>query len=139
MTDQPPILLVTRTLPEAVEDDLQLYFEPRLNGDDAPYEEDEIADFAADAAGMVVSPTDPITAQVIENLDETVRVIATFSVATDHMDLSAAKARGIVVTHIPRDIPGRDGDASWSEAAGRSLIDNLRAFFDGREPADRVV
>ncbi|GAB6051670.1 D-glycerate dehydrogenase [Magnetospira thiophila] len=101
MSDHPPVLLVTRTLPKPIEEQLQMWFEPRLNGDDAPYEPDEIPDFAADAAGIVVTPTDRINAEVIAALDDTVRIIATFSVGFEHIDLAAAQARGIVVTHTP--------------------------------------
>lgn len=126
MSDRTPVLLVTRTLPEAVEDLLRVRFDPRLNGDDAPYEPDEIADFAFDADGIVVAATDRIDAGVIADLDDTVGLIATFSPGHGHIDLAAARGRGIAVTVTPG-------------LSGQRLMDNLTAFFSGRTPPDRVA
>lgn len=50
---------------------------------------------------MLVCSTDGVSAAVIDALPDSVRVIATFSVGYEHIDLAAAKRRGIVVANTP--------------------------------------
>ncbi|MCC2112304.1 MAG: D-glycerate dehydrogenase [Hyphomicrobiales bacterium] len=96
-----PTILVTRKLPDAVEARLRRDFAPRLNPEDKVFSSDELIDRAAGADGLLVCPTDKLTAAVIERLPETVRIVASFSVGYDHVDIAAAKARGLVVTNTP--------------------------------------
>ncbi|MBX6320921.1 MAG: D-glycerate dehydrogenase [Rhodospirillaceae bacterium] len=98
---QKPAVFVTRKLPEAVTERLTRSYEARLNPDDRPYSADEIVSGAAGAAAMIVTPSDKLRAEVIGRLPQSVRIVATFSVGFEHIDLAAAKARGIVVTNTP--------------------------------------
>ncbi|MCA8900577.1 MAG: D-glycerate dehydrogenase [Hyphomonas sp.] len=50
---------------------------------------------------LIVSPGDPVNAALIAELPESVRVISSYSVGLDHVDLAAAEARGITVTNTP--------------------------------------
>jgi lactate dehydrogenase-like 2-hydroxyacid dehydrogenase len=95
------IVLVTRRLPEAVEDRLRRDYAPRLNPDDRPYSADELVERSADASAILTCATDAWPATVIERLPESVRAIATFSAGHEHIDLAAARARGITVTNTP--------------------------------------
>lgn len=52
-------------------------------------------------AGLVVRPGDPIDAAFIDRLPESVKVIASYSVGLDHVDVRAARARGIVIGNTP--------------------------------------
>jgi lactate dehydrogenase-like 2-hydroxyacid dehydrogenase len=96
-----PVVLVTRKLPEAVEERLRRDYTPRLNPDDRPYGAEELIERAADADAILTCATDPWSTAVIERLPDSVRVIATFSAGFEHIDLAAASARGIVVTNTP--------------------------------------
>jgi lactate dehydrogenase-like 2-hydroxyacid dehydrogenase len=92
-------LLVTRRLPPAVEARAARDWTARLNPDDVP-----IADLAAAAAGadaILCAPGDRLDADTIGRLPGSVRAIATFSVGTDHIDLAAARARGVPVGNTP--------------------------------------
>ena len=53
------------------------------------------------AEALLFTNTLPLTAEVIAQLPDTVRVGATSSVGYDHIDVAAAKARGIMVTNTP--------------------------------------
>lgn len=53
------------------------------------------------AEALLFTNTLPLTAAVIAQLPDSVRVGATSSVGYDHIDLAAAKARGIMVTNTP--------------------------------------
>jgi glyoxylate reductase len=50
---------------------------------------------------LLVCPTDRVSAEVIEQLPDSIVAIATFSVGYDHVDLAAATKRGITVTNTP--------------------------------------
>ncbi len=96
-----PVVLVTRKLPDSVEDRLRRDYTPRLNPDDALYSGDEIIERAQGADAILPCHTEKFTAAVIARLPESVRVIANFSVGYDHVDTAAAKARGLIVTNTP--------------------------------------
>jgi lactate dehydrogenase-like 2-hydroxyacid dehydrogenase len=96
-----PVVLVTRKLPDAVEDRLRRDYDPILNPQDALYSSDEIIDRAKGADAILPCHTEQFTADVIARLPESVRVIANNSVGYDHVDTEAAIARGLVVTNTP--------------------------------------
>lgn len=96
-----PVVLVTRKLPDSVEDRLRRDYAPILNPDDVLYSSDEIIERARGAAAIMPCHTERFSAAVIGRLPESVRVIANFSVGYDHVDTAAAKARGIIVTNTP--------------------------------------
>jgi lactate dehydrogenase-like 2-hydroxyacid dehydrogenase len=95
------VVLVGRKLPEAVEARLARDYRPRLNPDDRLYTSDELIAAAEGAAAIVPCHTEHLTAEVIAKLPESVRAICNYSVGVDHVDLAAAKARGIIVTNTP--------------------------------------
>jgi lactate dehydrogenase-like 2-hydroxyacid dehydrogenase len=96
-----PAVLVTRKLPEAVEERLRRDYEPILNPDDELYDGDRIIKEAAVADAILPCHTEKFPADVIERLPERVKIIANFSVGYDHVDVAAAKKRGLVVTNTP--------------------------------------
>jgi lactate dehydrogenase-like 2-hydroxyacid dehydrogenase len=96
-----PVVLVTRKLPDAVEDRLRREFAPLLNPDDRRYGPDELIERSAGAAAILTCSTEAWPALQIERLPAGVRAIATFSVGADHIDVAAARARGITVTNTP--------------------------------------
>ena len=100
MTDK-PIVLVGRKLPDAVEARLARDYRPRLNPDDRLYTSDELIALAEGAAAILPCHTEHLTAEVIARLPDSVGAICNYSVGVDHVDLAAAKARGIVVTNTP--------------------------------------
>jgi lactate dehydrogenase-like 2-hydroxyacid dehydrogenase len=100
-----PVLLLTRKLPPAVEARALRDYDAHLNADDAPWSRDgaEIARRAAalKADAILCAAGDPFNAATFAALPDHVRMVATFSVGLDHIDLAAAKARGIVVANTP--------------------------------------
>ncbi|HYH20753.1 MAG TPA: D-glycerate dehydrogenase [Azospirillum sp.] len=96
-----PVLLVTRRLPDAVEARAARAYDVRLNPNDTPQTARTLVERAAGADGILCCAADRLSAEVIGALPDTVRVLATFSVGTDHIDLAAARARGLLVTNTP--------------------------------------
>jgi lactate dehydrogenase-like 2-hydroxyacid dehydrogenase len=95
------VVLVTRKLPDAVENRLRRDYQARLNPDDRLYSSDELIRGAAGADAILPCHTERLSAEVIARLPDSIRIIANFSVGFDHVDTQAAKARGIVVTNTP--------------------------------------
>lgn len=96
-----PVVLVTRKLPDSVEDRLRRDYTPILNPNDVLYSGDEIIERAKGADAIMPCHTEKFSAAVIARLPASVRVIANFSVGYDHVDTEAAKARGLIVTNTP--------------------------------------
>ncbi|MGB6086286.1 2-hydroxyacid dehydrogenase [Parvibaculum sp.] len=96
-----PRLFVTRKLPPAVEARAARDYEAIFNTNDGLPAADEILKGAEGKDGLLVTVTDRVNADLIRALPESVRIIATFSVGYDHIDVAAAKARGIIVTNTP--------------------------------------
>jgi lactate dehydrogenase-like 2-hydroxyacid dehydrogenase len=98
---QKPVVLVTRKLPAKVEARLGRDYRPRLNPDDRLYSTDELIENAKGAQAILPCHTEHFSAAVIERLPDEVKIIANFSVGFDHVDLAAAKKKGVVVTNTP--------------------------------------
>ncbi|MCK4707115.1 MAG: D-glycerate dehydrogenase, partial [Gammaproteobacteria bacterium] len=120
------VVLVTRKLPQNVEERLARDYDARLNGDDRVYTSNELIQLAAGADAIIPCHTEKLTAKVIECLPESVRAICSFSVGYDHIDLDAAKARGIIVTNTPDVL----SDAT-AEIAMLLLLGAARRAYEG--------
>ena len=96
-----PKICVTRKLPGAVESRISAQFDALLNPDDHLVTAEEVLEKAKVCDALLVTPAEKFTAPLIARLPESVRMIATFSVGYDHLDLRAARARGLVVTNTP--------------------------------------
>ncbi len=96
-----PTILVTRKLPPRVEQRLVMDYEVRLNANDRLYGTEELLALADGAAAMVPCHTEKLTEAVIGRLPDSVRILSSFSVGLDHIDLGAAQKRGLVVTNTP--------------------------------------
>ena len=64
-------------------------------------------------AGLLVSVQNRLDAQTIAALPESLRILATVSVGTDHIDLEAAARRGLLVTNTPGVLDACNADLTW--------------------------
>ncbi len=94
-------ILVTRKLPEAVEARLKRDYRVHLNPEDVLYPARKLLALSRNADAILACHTEHFDAEVIAQLPERVRAIANFSVGVDHVDLEAARARGLIVTNTP--------------------------------------
>ena len=95
------VVLVTRKLPQAVEERLARDYEARFNSEDRVYTSDELINLATGADAIIPCHTERLNAEVIAQLPDSIRAICSFSVGYDHIDLAAARQRGITVTNTP--------------------------------------
>jgi lactate dehydrogenase-like 2-hydroxyacid dehydrogenase len=96
-----PVVLVTRKLPPKVEDRLRHDYEARLNPDDRLYSKDELIAQAQGAQAILPCHTEHFSADVFQQLPAEVKIIANFSVGFDHVDVEAARKKGVIVTNTP--------------------------------------
>ena len=96
-----PIILVTRKLPDSVEQKLAQHFTTILNPDDRLYSTAELLQLAENADAILPCHTEKFSAETIAQLPARVKAIANFSVGVDHVDLDAARQKQVVVTNTP--------------------------------------
>lgn len=103
MTDKElkPVLLVTRRLTDAVEARARRDYAAVLNPEDQVMGRDELIARCREADAVLPCHSEIFSAEVIAALPERLRIIANHSVGVDHVDLAAARAKGIVVTNTP--------------------------------------
>jgi lactate dehydrogenase-like 2-hydroxyacid dehydrogenase len=105
-----PTVVVTRRLPEPVEIRLRELFDARLNVEDTPLAAAALADAVRSADALIPTVTDRLTARVLGAEPRRARIVANFGVGYNHIDVAAARARGIVVTNTPEVLTGDTAD-----------------------------
>lgn len=96
-----PTVIVTRRLPPAVEARMAELFNTRFNADDKPMSRDALAGAMAQCDVLVPTVTDHIDAALIAAAPERLQLIASFGSGVDHIDLTAARQKGVIVTNTP--------------------------------------
>jgi lactate dehydrogenase-like 2-hydroxyacid dehydrogenase len=96
-----PTVLVTRRLPTLVEEDLSRDFEARLNRDDRPLGSAGLQEALRSADALLCTVTDRLTSEVLSAEPLRARLLANFGVGFNHIDLEAARSRGLAVSNTP--------------------------------------
>src|SRR5436309_6017157 len=96
-----PLVVVTRKLPDVVETRMCELFDTRLNVNDAPMSQTELAEAMRKADVLVPTVTDRIDAGLIGQAGEQMQLIANFGNGVDNIDVTSALRRGITVTNTP--------------------------------------
>jgi len=99
--DHTPKVVVTRHLMPAVEARMSELFDAVLNKDDRPLSRDQLIEAMQDCDVIVPTVTDRIDGDMIAQVGDRLKMIASFGAGTEHIDLAAAAARKIVVTNTP--------------------------------------
>src|SRR6202163_2646549 len=100
-TRKKPLVVVTRKLPDGVETRMRELFDTRLNLDDKPMSQAELAEAAKLADVLVPTVTDRIDVSVLSHSGEKLKLIANFGNGVDNIDVVAAFQRGITITNTP--------------------------------------
>ena len=96
-----PRVVVTRKWPEAVENEMRELFDVTLNEDDHKMSVEELHEALKTADALCPTVSDSINAEVLNVEGKTVKVIGSYGVGFNHIDLDAAKANDLVVTNTP--------------------------------------
>ena len=96
-----PSIILTRQLPETVETRMRELFNATLNETDEAMDREALKEAVRRADVLVPTVTDVIDADIIEAAGPQLKLIASFGVGVDHIDLVAAHQKGITVTNTP--------------------------------------
>ena len=134
MAPQKPVVVVSRKLPEVVETRLMELFDTRLNRDDKPMNAAELKSALKHADVFVPTVTDRITREVLAEAGGQCRLIASFGTGVDHIDLAAARERGIAVTNTPGVLTEDTADMTMALvlAVSRRLCEGERLVRTGK-------
>ncbi len=99
--DPRPVVVVTRRLPQAAEDEIARHVDPRFNTLDDPLDPEQLRSAMREADAVLCTVTDRIDRDVLHVDGRRARVVANFGVGVNNIDLDAAREAGIVVTNTP--------------------------------------
>ena len=94
-------VVVTRGLPQVVETRLKELFDVELRDPDSPMTREELAEAMGRCDVLVPTITDKIDAGLIGQAGPWLKLIANYGAGVDHIDVSTARARGILVSNTP--------------------------------------
>jgi glyoxylate reductase len=128
-----PLVIVTRKLPEAIETRMMELFDTRLNADDTPFTQGQLIDAVRQADVLVPTVTDRIDGGILAHANPNMRLVASFGAGVDHIDLSAARQRGITVTNTPGVLTDDTADITLALilAVPRRIIEGEHALRSG--------
>ena len=94
-------VVVTRRLPEPVETRMKELFDVELRDPDLPMSREELGLAMQRADVLVPTITDQIDAGLLAQSGDRLKLIANYGSGVDHIDVSTARQRGILVSNTP--------------------------------------
>ncbi|MGP3695876.1 2-hydroxyacid dehydrogenase [Rhodobacter sp. NSM] len=94
-------VVVTRRLPDVVETRLKELFNVQLRDPDTQMSRDELAEAMTRTDVLVPGLTDVIDANMLAQAGPRLKLIANYGAGVDHIDVSSARQRGILVSNTP--------------------------------------
>ena len=107
-------IILTRRLPDTVETRMRELFNATLNQTDQPFTQEQLVQAVKTADVLVPTVTDSLSASVIEQAGPQLRLIASFGTGVDHIDVKAAREKGITVTNTPGVLSEDTADVAMS-------------------------
>ena len=128
-----PSVILTRKLPEDIETRMRELFNTTLNENDKPFSKVQLMDALNKAEVLVPTVTDKIDEELIKSSGENLKLIASFGTGVDHIDLRAAKKKGILVTNTPGVLTEDTADVVMSLilAVPRRIVEGDKKTRDG--------
>src|SRR5207244_7082155 len=96
-----PILVVTSRYTKEIEERISRDYEARRNPNQFPFSQQNLLSAAEGADALFVTPADRLDSGFFQEVSPTVKIIATYSVGFEHIDLEAAARRKIAVAYTP--------------------------------------
>jgi glyoxylate reductase len=94
-------VVVTRRLPDTVETRMKELFDVTLREEDSLMSRDALAAAMATADVIVTSLADRLDAALLAQAGERLKLIANYGAGVDHIDVTTARQRGILVSNTP--------------------------------------
>jgi lactate dehydrogenase-like 2-hydroxyacid dehydrogenase len=96
-----PILVVTTRYTKDVEDRIDRDYNARRNPNQFPFSQQQLLSATEGADALFITPADRLDSGFVQKVSPTVKIIATYSVGFEHIDLEAAARRNIPVAYTP--------------------------------------
>lgn len=122
-------ILFTRDIHESVQNDLKKRYDTTIYTGKTPMPRKSLISKISDADGLVCFPYDVIDRKVIDAADN-LKVISTYSVGYDHIDVAYAKSKGIKIGYTPYVLTNATADLAIA-----LMLDVLRRVTEG----DRMI
>lgn len=138
-----PKLLVTAALLDQAIASYKHHFEV-VHDSSRRYSASDIVQQSGGAVALLVMATDRIDSILIRRLPDSVKVIATYSIGTEHIDLQAAKECGIAVVNAPDTLSESCADIAFllMLGAARRAVEGIELIrtgdWDGWHPAQQI-
>ncbi len=120
------VVVTRRNFPEVIAE-LEPVFSLDHNADDTLWSPAELRARAANAQALYVVASDKVDGALLDAAPG-LKMVATGSVGTNHIDLEACRARGIAVTNTPDVLSEATADMAWTllMAAARRVTESER-------------
>jgi lactate dehydrogenase-like 2-hydroxyacid dehydrogenase len=115
-----PILVVTSHYIKPVEARIESNYEVRRKADGTVFTQDELLAAADGADALLVLPFDRLDADFFRRVSTSVKVISTYSVGVDHIDMLAAAKRNIAIGYTPAEVTDATADIAMLLLLGAS-------------------
>ena len=128
-----PLVIVTRKLPDVIETRMMELFRTRLNLEDQALGSAGLKQAVGEADVLVPTVTDRIDEEVLSAAGPNLKLIASFGTGVDHIDLRAARAKGLTVTNTPGVLTDDTADMTMALilAVSRRLVEGERLVREG--------
>ena len=123
-----PILVVTTRYPKEVEDRIDRDYNARRNPKQLPFNQQELLSAGDGADALFITPADRLDSGFFQKVSPTVKIIATYSVGFEHIDLEAASRGKISVAYTP----GVNNEAT-ADIAMLLLLGASRRAYEAQE------
>ena len=123
-----PILVVTSHFIKPVDARIESDYQVRRKTDGALFTPDELLTVAEGADAMLITPFDRLDAEFFKRVSPSVKVISTYSVGVDHIDMRTAAERNIAIGYTPAEVTDATADIAMLLLLGAS-----RRAFEAQE------
>ena len=123
-----PALVVTSHFIKPVEARIESNYEVRRKTDGTVFTSDELLAAADGADAVLIMPFNRLDAEFFRRVSPSVKVISTYSVGVDHIDLYAAAGRNIAIGYTPAEVTDATADIAMLLLLGAS-----RRAFEAQE------
>ena len=124
-------ILVTRNLLPENEERIKKLFDVKLNKQEKVYTSEEILELSKDCDGILCIGGNKFDADIFSKISNTVKIIASYSVGYNNIDIDAATKKGIVVTNTPEVLTDATADIAILLLLGAS-----RRAYEARKSAE---
>jgi lactate dehydrogenase-like 2-hydroxyacid dehydrogenase len=123
-----PVLVVTTRYPKDVEERIDRDYNARRNPNQLPFSQQQMLSATDGADALFITPADRLDSEFFQKVSPTLKIIATYSVGFDHIDLEGAARRSIPVAYTP----GANSEAT-ADIAMLLLLGASRRAYEAQE------